>query len=222
MDFHCVARLRAVAALVVAVAGCGDSGETTTSNVTTEVMTSEGPGGSETTDTGASSTSSTESSTGTDPSTTEGSSSSSGGVGMPVPTPCENTLLNFEDNEPNDTPETAIDGCTVLNGYWGNFPTGGTLGPDDPVDYVVFRTPFEPDDFAFIPIVPCWQAGPNLLDWYLYQVEDGVTVGEPFASESTADDCEGSDQNVQLPGGSVFLMEIRRVDDVANPTTYFW
>ncbi len=151
------------------------------------------------------------------------SSSGEGTTGQPelVPTPCDDEVFDFAVVEPNNTPAQATDACTVpAAGYWGNFSGPGSLGGDDDVDYIVFKTPVA--ESITIPVIPCWQPGTDLLDLSIYEVVDGVPMETPvYESATPQTDCEGSFE-VMLAPDTVFLLEMRLASDGAPATEYIW
>ena len=139
-----------------------------------------------------------------------------------VPDPCTMVQPDFSDDEPNDTPEQAIDGYMVIDGYWGNFPVGSTLGDTDEVDWVVFRTPDNGGNTVSVPIFPCWTPMVDLVDVTVYPVTDGIAdlTMPVYESATTDDQCEG--EYIDFADDSVFLLELRLATPGTGETNFVW
>jgi len=150
----------------------------------------------------------------------DGSDSSGGKVEL-VPIPCAQESFDFAEVEPNDTPSQATDACTVANGYWGTFAGPTSIGGDDELDYVVFRTPAAGMNVD-VPVIPCWNTPTDLIDLSIFEVVDQVAVEPPvYESATPATDCEG-EFGISLAPDTVFLLELRLATPGAAEDTYDW
>lgn len=147
----------------------------------------------------------------------------------PVPDPGTQVGKTWTDVEPNDTPDKAFPGGVLSFAFWMGFAQPATkIGTNTDVDFFVFKT----GDAASItgiggPLSVCWSGGINLLDLYLYKVENS-RKGPLVRSATTADSsCEtvvdaGQASTVLAPN-TVYLLEVRAAPGLnlgGNPGLY--
>ena len=224
-----------MAALLACNGGTGETSDTgsdttaSTTNPTDATSDSTNPSSSSSSSTSTTTmgptTSTTDgtASTTDDPTTTTTTTTGTSGVTVPEPCATVNELFIFE-TEPNDTPETASDACTVDGGYWGTFfpnePMVPLLGGGDLVDYYVFRTVPAAQDLQ-IQILPCWFANLDLIDLTVYEAVDGEPLTVVYESSTPDTFCEGD--FVLLAPDTKFLLELRVPDEPGPPVTeYYW
>ena len=130
-----------------------------------------------------------------------------------IPNP--GTTMNGEwtDIEPNDRPDQATPVGIVTGPAWMGFVAPYTaISPANDVDYFVMSTGAA-NTLDSIYLEACWSFNGNLLDMYMYEVNQGVQ-GTMVASSVTPDtSCEplvaAATGSTLLSADTVYLIEIR-------------
>lgn len=134
--------------------------------------------------------------------------------------PDPGTVQNGEwtDVEPNDDPSMAVPQGILTGPVWMGFAMPyTTINDDTDVDYFVFKTGDEMS-LANVYISACWGDGVDLLNMYLYTVENRIQGGLVASAESTDTSCEtlvdfGAGPTI-LSADTTYLLEIRAAPDL--------
>lgn len=122
--------------------------------------------------------------------------------------------FSWPDTEPNDTPQTAVPLGTSVNAgeatWFDGTATSGQLGGSDTEDYFVWKSSTQGGNFH---AGPCWDgtAAPNLLDFFVYEVDNGQE-GQMVASSTDTDPaCENmaAAADFTMQPSTVYLLELR-------------
>ena len=145
--------------------------------------------------------------------------------GATVPDPGTAAIpFSWPDTEPNDSPSHAVPLGTSVNAgeatWFDGTAASGQLGGSDTSDFFVFKSSPQGGNFH---AGPCWDgtAAPNLMDFYLYEVDSG-TVGAMVASSTDTDPaCENMSAaaDITMQPSTVYLLELRATAG-APQTTY--
>jgi hypothetical protein len=137
-------------------------------------------------------------------------SSSTGMAGL-IPDPGNEMNGEWTDIEPNDLPSQAVPMGILTGPIWAGFVEPYTaIDPETDVDYFVFKTGA---DLTNVYMSLCWSFNGNLLDLYLYEVENQMQGAEVASSVDTAPGCEtlvdfGEGPTV-LAANTTYLLEVR-------------
>ena len=136
-----------------------------------------------------------------------------------VPDPGTDTNTEWTDVEPNDDPSTAVPQGILAGPVWMGFVMPyTTINDDTDVDYFVFRTG-DAASLGNVYIASCWSIGRDMINLYLYQVDNGVQGALVDSAESTDTSCETivdfGEGSTLLVADTVYLLEVRAAPGLA-------
>lgn len=139
-----------------------------------------------------------------------------------VPDPGSEPRYSWTDNEPNNTPFTAVPVGRLSSALWiGVGAPITTINTDRDTDFFVFQT----GDEDSLPVLfsICWDTQParlNLLDMFLYTVEDGelgILVKESKSADTACETLLTQDEAQRtLAANTTYLLEVRAAPRLAR------
>jgi hypothetical protein len=142
-----------------------------------------------------------------------GGTGGTGGGGMVmVPPPGDMQAFEWPDTEPNDTPGQATPVGVFEGALWMGFSMPpSAIDPEDDIDFYVFKMPATVQVFTDLAV--CYSFAGNLLDLYLYDVQNGFLGPEIASATETTGGCETlmtiAEAQAALQPDATYVLEVR-------------
>ena len=145
-----------------------------------------------------------------------------------IPVPPMTAANEWPDVEPNDTPAQAVPVGMLQFAFWMGFGMPlNMFSSNTDVDYYVFRTG-DAASLTNVLLQICWGADMgggrvDLLNAYIYEVNNGVQGQAVVTAEDTDTSCENmvsGDASMIMAANSIYLLEVRPPAgaDISNHT----
>ena len=134
-------------------------------------------------------------------------------MGGPIPDPGTETNAEFTNSEPNDTPAQATPVGILTGPIWAGFVMPyAMIDNNTDSDFFVFKTGNQAS-LANLYIMICWSGAIDLLDLYLYAVDNNQQGAEVKTAATTDTSCETlinfGEGTTLLAAETTYLLEIR-------------